>query len=261
MDQAEKQALENYLLAMADDELILGHRNSEWCGTAPLLEEDIAFANIALDEIGHAAAWYALLAELAGEDPDSYPDRLVYFRDAPDFRCTRLVELPNGDWAFSMLRQYFFDAYEMVKLRELEHSAYRPLSGAASKVRKEEMYHYRHTSAWIKRLGLGTEDSRQRLENALLTLWPFALHLFLPLAKENLLVSAGFVPGSESLETAWHDQVFPLLEESGLDLEGLSVHSESTPGGESDRERHTANLKVLVEEMQSVARSEPEANW
>jgi ring-1,2-phenylacetyl-CoA epoxidase subunit PaaC len=261
MDRAEKQALENYLLAMADDELILGHRNSEWCGTAPLLEEDIAFANIALDEIGHAAAWYALLAGLAGEDPDSYPDRLVYFRDAPDFRCTRLVELPNGDWAFSMLRQYFFDAYEMVKLRELEHSAYRPLSGAASKIRKEEMYHYRHTSAWIKRLGLGTEESRQRLHKALLTLWPYALQLFFPLEEESLITSAGFGPTSESLETDWRDQVFPLLEESGLDLEQLSVQSKSASGGGGGRERHTADLKVLVVELQSVARSEPEAKW
>jgi ring-1,2-phenylacetyl-CoA epoxidase subunit PaaC len=100
-----ESALSSYLLALGDDELILGHRDSEWCGFAPILEEDIAFANIALDEIGHAATWYNLLAELEGKDPQVYPDRLVFTRPVQDYRNIQMVELPNGDWAFSILRQ------------------------------------------------------------------------------------------------------------------------------------------------------------
>jgi ring-1,2-phenylacetyl-CoA epoxidase subunit PaaC len=261
MDRAEKQSLENYLLAMGDDELILGHRNSEWCGYAPILEEDIAFANIALDEIGHASAWYALLSELAGEDPQTHPDRLVYVRDASEFRNVRMVELPNGDWAFSMLRQYFFDAYEMVKLRELERNQHLPLAGAAAKIRKEELYHYRHTSAWVKRLGLGTDESHRRLQNALATLWPFTRQLFIPFVDEVSLVSAGFVPFSGAIETAWYEQVVPQLEEAGLQLGDLINEDLEAAGHEGGRDRHTPHLKVLVAELQSVARLESEAGW
>src|SRR5512145_104879 len=116
MDEALHAAMRELLLALADDELVLGHRASEWCGHAPILEEDIAFANLALDELGHASLWYGLLAELRGQDPDSYPDLLIYWRPPQDFRCTQLIELPPGDWAFSMLRQYLFDAAESVRL-------------------------------------------------------------------------------------------------------------------------------------------------
>ena len=261
MDQAEKQAFERYLLAMADDELILGHRNSEWCGHAPLLEEDIAFANIALDEIGHASTWYAILSEFTGKDPETHPDRLVYFRDASDFHSARLVELPNGDWAFSMLRQYLFDAYEMVKLRELERSRYLPLAGATAKIRKEELYHYRHTSAWIKRLGLGTEESHRRLQNALAALWPYTRQLFTPVAGEDLVVSSGFGSPSEVVEIAWREQVVPLLEESGLQLGHLSNLVPDVSRYDGSRDQHTPHLKVLVRELQSVARLEPDSSW
>src|SRR5512144_1177706 len=107
------------LLALADDELILGHRNSEWAGHAPILEEDIAFANLALDELGHAQLWYTLHSEITGAEPD----RTVFFREGPAYRCLPLVELPRGDWAFSMLRQYLFDAAEDVRLPALAASA------------------------------------------------------------------------------------------------------------------------------------------
>src|SRR5215471_16608308 len=141
-------ALPTYLLALADDELLLGHRDSEWTGHAPILEEDIAFANLAQDEIGHAALWYGLLRNLDGSDPD----RLIFFREPGAFRNAQLVELPKGDWAFSMLRQYLFDAAESVRLPLLAVSTHRPLAEAAAKIRPEELYHLRHTQAWIQRL-------------------------------------------------------------------------------------------------------------
>src|SRR5512145_2214626 len=118
MDEALHAAMRELLITLADDELILGHRASEWCGHAPILEEDIAFANLALDEIGHANLWYTLAAEIRGEDPAAYPDRLVYSRTSADYRCIQMVELPNGDWAFSILRQCLFDLHEQVLLEK-----------------------------------------------------------------------------------------------------------------------------------------------
>ncbi|MCL4257815.1 MAG: phenylacetate-CoA oxygenase subunit PaaC [Anaerolineales bacterium] len=159
MERAHQYALSGYLIALADDELILGHRDSEWTGHAPILEEDIAFANLALDEIGHAKLWYELAADLLGEDKTTYPDKLVYFREPAQFRNMQLVELPKGDWAFSTLRQYLFDAFEALRLEALSQSSYTPLAEIAARIRTEELYHLRHSQAWVPRLGLGTQDS------------------------------------------------------------------------------------------------------
>jgi len=249
-----KQALADYLLAMADDELILGHRDSEWCGHAPILEEDIAFANIALDEIGHAQLWYTLLAELLHEDSQVYPDQLVYRRSPDDFRNVRMLELPNGDWAFSMLRQYLFDTSELVRMNALVDSQYQALAGAASQVKKEELYHLRHTRAWIQRLALGTEESHRRLQNALNSLWPLAQQLFLAYPAEERLVGEGLVSSSADIRTAWQAQVLPDLQAGNLEL---------PPAGSppASRREHGKHLKVLVREMQSVARLDPQAQW
>ena len=264
-----KDALAARLLAMGDDELLLGHRNSEWCGRAPILEEDIAFANLALDEIGHAVLWYTLLAELgredtAGEDPgredsareDSarYADRMAYFRAAEDFRNMQMVELPKGDWAFSLLRQYLFDTMEKLLLERLAHSAYAPLRAAAGKARKEEVYHHRHSRAWIKRLGLGTEESNTRLQEALETLWPFTGQVFAARADDVHLEQEGYFPPAIELQDAWEDEVRTALRESGLAVPDVGRPCLS-------RSEHTPHLDTLIREMQSVARLDPEAQW
>jgi ring-1,2-phenylacetyl-CoA epoxidase subunit PaaC len=254
MEEVLKQAVKAYILGLADDELILGHRDSEWCGHAPILEEDIAFANIALDEIGHAGLWYTLYSELAGEDKDEYPDRLVYFREPNEYRNIQMVELPNGDFAFSMLRQYLFDMLEMVRLGRLSQSKYQPLADIAAKVRKEEIYHARHCKAWVRRLGLGTEESRRRLQVALDALWPFVLQPFISVEGEEGLVEAGYVPASQDLKTDWEAEVVPFLKESGLAIPEV-------PQLDMDRSRHTPHLKILLYEMQTLPRSEPEAKW
>lgn len=246
-------SLHDYLLSMADDELILGHRDSEWCGHAPILEEDIAFTNIALDEIGHAAIWYSLAAELAGEDPDIYPDQMIFFRDPREFRSSQFVEQPRGDWAFSMLRQYLFDAAEKVWLAALKHSAYPPLAEAAAKINTEEIYHLRHTQAWIKRLGLGTQESHRRLQTALDKLWPFAGQLFVRVPEEAL-VQAGYIPAADSLRKEWESQIIPYLGTCDLVIPEAEQFM-------SSRDQHTDHLKTLVTEMQSVARLEPEGKW
>lgn len=250
-----KDALAAQLLAMADDELILGHRDSEWCGHAPILEEDIAFANIALDEIGHGVVWYSLLADLIGEDRETYPNRLVYHRDLVDFRCVRLVELPKGDWAFSMLRQYLYDSYEKARLDWLVNSQYQPVAEAAAKMRPEEVYHLRHTRAWVRRLGLGTEESNRRMQAALDDLWPQAMQLFMALPNETALVKAGYFPAVEQLLEIWCETVIAYLEQANL-----SPPSVPTAVVEN-RSQHTPHLKLLLQGLQEVARLYPDAGW
>lgn len=255
MDRALLYALSGYLIALADDELVLGHRDSEWTGHAPILEEDIAFANLALDEIGHAKLWYELAAELLGEDKTTYPDKLVYFREAAQFRCVQLVELPKGDWAFSLLRQYLFDAFETVRLEALSGSGYVPLAQIAARIRTEELYHLRHTRAWVPRLGQGTEESRRRMQAALEQLWPYAQALGAPLPGERDLHAAGIVPDNRSLFAAWSAEVTEFLEASSLHIPNLKSSISAA------RSSHTEYFATLVQELQSVARLDPEAQW
>jgi ring-1,2-phenylacetyl-CoA epoxidase subunit PaaC len=237
---------------MADDELILGHRDSEWTGHAPILEEDIAFANIAQDEIGHAMLWYQLVQDLTGD----LPDQLVFFREAAAYRNAQLVELPKGDWAFSMLRQFLFDAAESVRLKLLLDSRYPPLAETAAKIRTEEIYHYRHTHAWVRRLALGTDESRRRIQTALDQAWPFAQQLFAPLPDEAGPVEAGLVPAGETVRQAWLDLTSPLLLETGV-----AVPNTSRPAA-WDRQEHTEHMGPLLAELQEVARSEgPGVGW
>jgi ring-1,2-phenylacetyl-CoA epoxidase subunit PaaC len=254
MDPEIRRALEETLTALADDELVTGHRDSEWCGKAPILEEDIAFANIALDEIGHAQVWYGEIARLRGDNLEISPDRLVYFRKPEDFRSAEIVELPNGDWAFSMLRQYLYDSAEMLRLEHLSGSSYAPVCEAAAPIKKEEIYHLRHTQAWVRRLGLGTEESRRRIQEALNTLWPFADQLLSPLPGQDILEQAGCLPNMQNIRLLWEEKVIPLLEECDLNIP-------SGPAVVQPRTAHRPEFKVLVMDMQAVARADLEALW
>lgn len=239
-------ALTARVLAFADDELILGHRNSAWAGHAPILEEDIAFANLALDELAHAQLWLELHQELTGIEPD----RTVFFRDPSEYTCAQLVELPRGDWAFSMLRQYLFDAAESVRLPRLKSSTDPRIAAIAAKIQPEEIYHLRHTSNWVKRLGLGTDESHRRMQTALDELWSYALQVFVALADEAELVEAGVVPAPRDLQTEWEDRVRTHLQVSGLSIPPGRVAAATS------REQHTLYLRELLADMQQVARSE-----
>ena len=252
MEPQVRDALSERLLAMGDDELILAHRNSEWTGHAPILEEDIAFANIALDELGHASIWYGFRCAMTGEDAD----RLVFFRNPGQYRNVQLVELPKGDWAFSMLRQYLFDAAEGVTLDHLKASAHRPLAEAATKIATEELYHLRHTGLWLRRLGLGTEESHARTQAALDVLWPYARQLFVPLPGDEALVAAGIISDAALLQREWEARVRPFLAEYNL-----AVPDEAPARRDIPRTEHTEHLMALLSEMQAVARMDPEAAW
>lgn len=251
MERAAEELLSGLLLALADDELILAHRNSEWTGHAPILEEDIAFTNIAIDELGHARLWYDLYGERTGDASDD----LIFFRAPAAFRNVRLVELPRGDWAFSMLRQYLFDAFELVRAEQLLGSSYRPLAGAAAKVRQEERYHYRHSESWIRRLGLGTAESHSRTQAALDNIWPSVGQLFQPLSADQDTLLAGVFPPVAELQSAWEAVVLPFLADAGLQRPATS---ETAAEG---RDVHTPHLASLLQEMQEVARMNPGAAW
>lgn len=246
-----QQALQTYLLALADDELVLAHRNSEWIGHAPILEEDIAIANIAQDELGHASLWYDLHCQLTGDDPD----QLVFGREAADYRNAQLLELPKGDWAFTILRQYLFDVYEVVLLDGLCESAYQPIAETAVKIRNEERYHHRHTHTWVQRLGLGTAESHGRMQTALNQLWPFAQQLFVPLPEEAALVTDSCVPDRTAVRQQWQNTIHPHLTASGLE-----IPPDHTPPTQ-DRADHTPHLTDLLADLQRVTRQFPEAAW
>jgi ring-1,2-phenylacetyl-CoA epoxidase subunit PaaC len=245
-----KEALADYLIGLGDDELILAHRDSEWAGHAPILEEDIAFANIALDEMGHAAAWYRLAGELQGQSAEAYPDEVIFARKVDEFRNIQMVELPNGDWAFSLMRQYLFDSLETVRLDVLAGSDWEPLADTAAKIRPEELYHVRHTRAWVRRLGLGTQESNQRMQVALDDLYPYALQPFAASGEEN-----SNIPKRDLLQQSWEAEIRPTLADSNLNI------PEVEDSRVQSREEHTSHLSELVEEMQLVARAEAGAQW
>lgn len=255
MDRKAIQALANYLIAMGDDELILGQRDAEWCGHAPILEEDIAFANISLDEIGHANVWYRLAAELLGEDKDKYPDWLAFRRQAADFRSIQMVALPNGDWAFTMLRQYLFDSFEVRNVEALKTSNHKPLADAAAKIRNEEIYHRRHTKAWVKRLALGTEESQRRMQAALDELWVYAQQVGAAAPGRSEVEETGFVPDSGKLRKAWMEEIAAFLAEISLVVPPVDLKPSA------GRKEHGQHFKALVEEMQEVPRLFPEGVW
>lgn len=236
------------LTAMADDEIVLGHRDSEWTGHAPILEEDIALANIAQDEIGHGVLWLEARRALDGTDPDD----LAFRRPAGAWRNARLLELPRGDWAFTMLRQYLFDVFESELLARLQRSSYAPLVEAAAKAAKEEVFHLRHSGLWVRRLAGGTEESAARLRAALERAWPYLTELWAPLPGDAELTGSGILPAMAEVGEATLGRVRDAL--STLDVE--PPDAPPNPGG---RECHTEALVALLIDMQSVARSDPEA--
>lgn len=252
LQNAVREAVRDLLLRMADDELVIGHRNSEWTGLAPILEEDIAFSSMAQDEIGHARAYYELLHALGESDPDA----LAFGRKARQFRCASITSLPKGDWAFTVVRQFLYDTAENVRLSALAESALLPLAQLARKLRAEEKYHLMHGRTWILRLGKATDESRNRMQSALEELYPHALGLFEPVESDEPLARYSLCPTERELRTRWESAVFPTLSAAGL------VVRENAPpvyGGRYGR--HPAVLAELLEQMQSVYNLDPTAKW
>ncbi len=247
-------ALLPFLLRVADDRLILGHRTSEWCGHAPNLEEDIALANIALDLIGQAnlVLQYAGAVEGAGRDEDA----LAFFRDATEFRNALLCELPKGDFGVTIVRHFLHGLYSMLQWDALTKSTDTTLSGIAAKALKESRYHVRHAGEWVIRLGDGTDESHRRAQDAVDALWPYTGELFMQPSDEADLVAAGITADVSVLEASWRAQVDDVLRRATLRApEDVWMQRGGRAG------RHTEHLGHLLAEMQIVARSHPGAAW
>ncbi len=242
------------LLRIADDRLILGHRTSEWCGHAPILEEDIALANIALDLIGQAnlVLQYAGAVEGAGRNEDT----LAFFREATEFRNALLCELPKGDFGVTIVRHFLHGLYSVLQWDALTRSTDTTLSGIAAKALKESRYHVRHAGEWVIRLGDGTEESHRRAQDAVDALWPYTGELFIQPSDEADLVAAGITTDVSLLEASWRTQVDDVLCRATLRApEGTWMQRGGRDG------RHTEHLGHLLAEMQIVARSHPGAAW
>ena len=243
-----------YLLRLADDRLVLGHRLSEWCGHGPILEEDIALANIALDFVGQASALLKLAGEIEGKGRNE--DTLAYFRDAIEFRNVQLVELPNGDFAVTIVRQFLFDAWDVLVLEGLTHATHVALAGIAAKALKEAKYHLRHTAEWVRMLGDGTAESHRRAQRAVDALWPYTAELFLMDDVDRSALGAGVGVDVASFQPRWRQTVEQVLAEATLTIpkDGFTPR-----GGRIGR--HTEHLGHMLAEMQSLARAHPGATW
>nr|BCX01506.1 MAG: phenylacetate-CoA oxygenase subunit PaaI [Bacteroidota bacterium] len=251
MPESLRQALCSALISWADDELLLGHRDSEWTGLGPIIEADIALSSMAQDEMGHALAWYELAHSLGAPDPD----RLVFERGPEAYRNATLLELPRGDWAFCLLRHYLFDMAEWVRLEAWRQIPWEPWSDLAERITREEKYHLLHDRTWLERLAFGTEESRHRLQGALIDLWPHALGLWEAPEGEDLLVQAGWITGSDQLQARWEAEVRAYLGGLGLQIPDVPPRAGGRYG------RHTEHLAPLLEAMQLVYRSIPGAKW
>jgi len=251
-DDATRAAVAELLLTLADDEFILGFWDSEWTGIAPMLEEDVATSSIAQDEIGHAKAWYEMLAALTGDDPD----RIAFGRPPEAYRHAALMNHPRTDWAFTVARRFLYETADSVRLEALSRSSDPEIAGLAVKMRREETYHLLHWSAWIRRLADGGADTHERLRAALERLWPEAESIFAPLDGEAVLVEKGILPESLSaLRDRWVDR-------AGAELEPLGLPTTTTPGpGSAGRLERTDAFRWLWGEFTMVARSEAGATW
>ncbi len=243
-----------YLLRLADDRLVLGNRLSEWCGHAPILEEDIAVANIALDLVGQATAFLELAAIREGRGRSA--DDLAFFRDAREYRNIQLVELPKGDFAFTIVRQFLFDLYDVILLDALQKSADVELAALATKMLKEARYHVRHSGEWVLKLGDGTAESHQRAQNALDQLWRFVSEPFLTDDLDRELVAADLAPDPATLRPRWESELSRVL-----DAATLAIPDDSSVARGGRQGLHTEYLGVMLAEMQSVARAHPGASW
>ena len=246
----------NYVLRLADDAVIQGQRLSEWCGHGPILEEDIALTNLALDCIGQARALYALAAERAGAGQTE--DDFAYFRDEEAFRNHLMVELPKGDFGFTLMRQFLFGAFNWLRMEHLSGQTQdAELAAIATKAVKELRYHVEHARDWVVRLGDGTEESHRRVAESLATLWSYTGELFAPDYIDDWALQAGIGPDLTALHGRWTAIVEATLKEATLEIPSPTGWMQS--GGKAGR--HSEHLGYLLAEMQSLARKHPGVAW
>lgn len=250
----KEQALFEYCLRLGDNSLVLGHRLSEWCGHGPILEEDIAMINIALDLIGQSRMMLQYAAEVEGKGRTE--DDLAYLRDVMHFRNFMLTEQPNGDFAVTMVRQLLATAYNYHLYNELLKSKDATVAAFAEKSLKEVTYHLRHCSEWIVRLGDGTAESRERTQTALDELWMFTGEMFDMDEVDNLLNKEGIAADLAKVKASWTQTIDEVLERATLEKPKSSFMMSGSRAG-----KHTEHLGYLLAEMQFLPRAYPGAQW
>lgn len=249
------QDLIRYLLRLGDSALIQGQRLCEWCGRAPALEEELALMNVGLDLVGQARNWLEYAAELANDGRDA--DHLAFRRDERAYRNLLLVEQPNGDYAVTVLKQFFYDAWHLAVLEGLTHSSDSRLQGIAAKAVKEVTYHLRRSSEWVERLGDGTEESHQRMLAAIPQLWRFTVELSDSDAVEQRLHAAGLIGDPQQIAAAWQQQVERTFDSATLPLPAPACHFYLS----GRQGLHSEHLGLLLAEMQFLPRAYPDATW
>lgn len=249
-----KTALFEYVLRMGDDSLILGHRVSEWCGHGPILEEDIALTNIALDLVGQATNLLEYAGELEEKGRDG--DALAFLRYDREYKNLLLVEQTNGDFGKTIIRQFFFDAYRRLLLERLLKSTDEHIAAIAEKSLKETKYHLKHSSEWVIRLGDGTEESHNRIQLSLNDLWKYTNELFFRNEVDELLEKEGIIPSMEGIEQEWMSFVSEIITEASLTI---PTNNWVQQGGRIGK--HTENLGFLLAEMQYMQRAYPNMQW
>ena len=243
-----------YVLRLADTSLILAQRLGEWIGHAPAIEEDLGLANVSLDLLGQARMLLSYAAELEGRGRSA--DDLAYLREEPEFLNATLVEQPNGDFGQTIVRQFLIDAWQLELYERLQESKDPRLAEIAAKAVKETRYHLRYSAGWLVRLGDGTEESHERVQDALARLWPLTGEMFTADDVDREIAQAGIGPAPESLLLGWSAHVGAVLSESRL------AEPPTTPFGWYGKQgRHSEHLGYVLAEMQSLHRAHPGANW
>lgn len=254
MNKLHQQALVDYLLYLADNALIAGHRNSEWCGHGPVLEQDIAITNISLDLLGQARNFYQYAAALKGDG--STEDSLAYLRDVRDFKNCLLVEQPNGDWAKTMLRQFFLSVFQYYAYTSMQESADRQVAAIAAKSLMEVTYHRRWSSEWVIRLGDGTDESHQRMLHALDELWMYTGELFMPASFEIETQASRAGIDVTAIRPQWEQEVKQIFT-----LATLPYPTERFMHYGGKEGRHSEHLGYILAELQFLQRAYPNSEW
>ncbi len=248
----------NYVLQLADSNLILTQRNAAWCGHGPILEQDIAITNITLDLIGQSRNFYQYAAALINESNENIvtEDSLAYLRKEREFKNLLLTEQENGDWAQTIMRQFFYSVYQFFLYEKMQHSKDEQLAGIAAKSLKEVTYHVTWSSEWVIRLGDGTTESKERITQALKKLWPYTGEMFLPTEYETAVIAAGIAPDVTLLKSDWLHKVTSVFEEATLNIpENIFMQT----GGKTGT--HTEKLGYILSDLQYLQRTYPNAAW
>lgn len=266
-----------YTLQLADNAMIIGHRLSEWCGHGPVLEQDIALTNMALDHLGQARSLYQYgarqfnaltkeektsafasvnIQQLVADGKEIDEDDLPFLRDAWDYRNVLLVEQPNKDWAYTVIRSFLYDAYNHALYSRLKNSNDSEIAAIAEKSLKEVSYHLRWSSEWVIRLGDGTEESKQRAQNALDDYWPFSGELIKPSEAELALSKTGLIPNMDTIAIDWEVKVKEIISLATLEIpEGEWMQSGGKIG------THSEYMGFILAELQYMQRAYPNMEW